>query len=89
MVINLKNRLHCLFTLFLTVLGLRCCAQAFPSCSEQGATLRFGAWASHCDDFCYCGPWVLCTRASVAAALGLSSCGLLAGGCVGFSSCGM
>ena len=89
MVINLKHRLHYLFTLFLTVLGLRCRAQGFPSCGEQGATLGFSAWASRCDDFCYCGARALCARASVAAAPGLGSCGLLAGGGMGFSSCGM
>ena len=35
-----------LFILFLAVLGLRCCARAFSSCSEW-ATLCCGAQASH------------------------------------------
>ena len=35
------------FILFLAALGLRCCAWAFSSCSEQGL-LCCGAWASHC-----------------------------------------
>ena len=30
----------------MTALGLRCCAQAFSSCGERGATLGCGAQAS-------------------------------------------
>ena len=44
----------CLFflkiSLFLVVLGLRCCAWAFSSC---------GARASHCGGFSCCGAWAL------------------------------
>ena len=60
---------------FLAVLGLHCCAWAFSSCGEQGATPRCGARASHCGGFSYCGAWALGTWVPVAMALGLSSCG--------------
>ena len=40
-----------------------------------GATLRCGARASHCGGFSCCGARALGARASVVAALGLSSCG--------------
>ena len=61
----------CLFIyLFLAALGLHCCAQAFSSCGERGATLRCSAWASHCGDFSCCGAWALGVRASVVAASG-------------------
>ena len=63
------------FILFLAALGLRCWAQAFSSCSEQG--LLFVAErgllivvASLC-----CGAGALGMWASVVAARGLSSCG--------------
>ena len=45
--------LFCLFFIFLAVLGLRCCARAFSSCSERGP-LFIAVWglliavASHC-----------------------------------------
>ena len=41
---------------------------------QAGATLCCGVQASHCSDFS-CGAWVLGHRASVVAALGLSSYG--------------
>ena len=59
----------------MAALGLRCCVQAFSSCSEQGATLGCGARASHCGGFSCCGAQALSARASVVAARGLSSCG--------------
>ena len=34
--------------LFLAVLGLHCCTQAFPSCGERRLLSSFGAQASHC-----------------------------------------
>ena len=37
---------HDILFFFLAVLGLHCCAQAFSSCSERGATLRCSAVAS-------------------------------------------
>ena len=61
--------------LFLAALGLHCCAQAFSSCGERGATLHCGARASHFGGFSCCGARVLGARASVVVARRLSSCG--------------
>ena len=63
---------------FLAVLGLCCCAQAFSSCGERGATLHCGAGASHCGGFSCCGARALGVWASVVVACGLSSYGLWA-----------
>ena len=52
---------------FLTVLGLPCCAWAFSSCSEQGLLSSCGAWASHCGGFSRCGARAL-------GLLGFSNC---------------
>ena len=49
---------HCLIFLFLAVLGLRCCTQAFSSCI---------AWDSHCNSVSFCGAQALGTQASVVA----------------------
>ena len=62
------------FYLFLAVLGLCCCAQAFSSCGKRGllfvAVLRLLiAVASRCR------AWALGVQASVVVACGLSSCG--------------
>ena len=57
------------------MLGLCCCAWAFSSCGERGATLHCGAPASHCGGFSCCGAWALGAWASVVVARGLSSCG--------------
>ena len=65
------------FKLFLAALGLRCCVRAF-SLQQVGATLRCGAWASHCGGFSCCGAWALGAQASVVVAHGLSSCGVWA-----------
>ena len=59
--------------LFLAVLGLRFCAQAFSSCSERGLLFvkvrrLLIAVASLC-----CGAWALGARASVVAACRLQS----------------
>ena len=65
------NKFICLF---LAALGLRCCAQAFPSCSELGllfVTVR----------------GLLTVVASLVAERGLSSCGSRALECR-LSSCG-
>ena len=59
----------------MAAVGLRCCALAFSSCGERGATLRCGVRASHCGGFSCCGAWALGVRASVVVTLGLSSCG--------------
>ena len=53
--------------LFMTALGLHCCAWA-------GLSLRCGARASHYGGFS-CGAWALGVRASVVVAHRLSSCG--------------
>ena len=55
---------------------------------QAGATLRCGAWASHCSGFSCCGARALGARASVVVARGLSSCGSRALECR-LSSCGM
>ena len=62
------------FKFFLATLGLRCCAQAFSSCSERGLLFvvvhrLFITVASRC------GAWALGVRASVVVGRGLSSCG--------------
>ena len=59
-----------LFTLFLALLGLRRCVQAFSSCSERGLLFiavrgLLIAVASRC------GAWALGARASVVVARGL------------------
>ena len=61
--------------LFLAVLSLHCCTQAFSSCGEWGATLRCSAPASHCGGFSCCRAQALGTQPSVVVARGLSSCG--------------
>ena len=43
--------------------------------AASGATLRWGAWASHCCGFSCCGARALGTRASVVVARGLESAG--------------
>ena len=61
--------------LFLSALGLRCCAQAFSSCGERGLLFVVVCGllivvASLC-----CRAQALGVRASVVVARGLSSCG--------------
>ena len=66
--------------LFLSALGLRCCARAFSSCGEQGLlfVVVHRRLTSHCRGFSSCGARALGARASVVMAHGLSSvaCGL-------------
>ena len=57
--------------LFLAALGLHCCAQAFSSCGERGATLRCNEQASHCGGFS-------CWRSMGSRHVGFSSCGIRA-----------
>ena len=45
--------------LFLAVLGLHSCVQAFSSWSEGRLLSSCGAWASHCGDFSCCRVWGL------------------------------
>ena len=59
----LKNNRVCL-----AVLGLRCCAPAFSSCSEQGLPSRCGVRPSRCRGFS-------CCRALVVEAARLESTG--------------
>ena len=60
--------------LFLAVLGLCCCAQAFSSQGERG--LLFVTVSGLLIEVASgCGARALGARVSVAAALGLSSCG--------------
>ena len=54
--------------LFLSALGLHCCAQAFSSCGEQGLLFVAVAQASHCRGFSCCRAWALGKRASVVVA---------------------
>ena len=54
------------FNLFMAVLGLPCCEQAFSSCGEQ---------ASRCGSFSHCRERALGVQASEVASHGLSRCG--------------
>ena len=65
----------------MAVLGLRCCAQVFSSCSKQGPLSSCGARASHCSGFSCCSQAPE-HAGSVAVALALScpeACGLFPG----------
>ena len=72
------NFLKNLFILFIFIFGcvgsLLLCA-GFLWLLQAGATLRCGAWASHCSGFSYCGARALGMQVSVVVARGLSSCG--------------
>ena len=76
-----------IYLFILAVLGLRCCAQAFSSCGERGLLFIVVRGAYHCGGFSCCRAQALGTRASVAVARGLSSCGSWALECR-LSSCG-
>ena len=67
--------LNFLIYLFLAVLGLRCWAQAFSGCGERGLLSSCSVQASHHCGVSRCRAQALGTRASVVAALGLSSHG--------------
>ena len=65
--------------LFLAVLSLCCCAQAFSGCSEWGLLFSCGVQASHCGGFSCCRAHALDTWASVVVAQALScssACGI-------------
>ena len=51
--------------LFLAAFGLHCCAWAFSSCGERGATLHCGAQASHWGGLSCRGAWALGARGGV------------------------
>ena len=60
--------------LFLAALGLRCCAQAFSSCSERGLLfVLVHGLLIEVASLCW-GAWALGARASVVMAHRLSSC---------------
>ena len=56
------------------MLGLRCCARAFSSCSERGPLVIVVHGLLIAVASC-CGAWALGAGASVVVACGLSSCG--------------
>ena len=62
----------------MAALGLRCCTWAFSSCGERGLLFIVvcGLFTA-VDSLCF-GAWALGIRTSVAAARGLSRCGLRA-----------
>ena len=80
---------HYLFIayLFLAALGHRCWIRAFSSCGERGLLAGCGAQAFPCSCFFCCRAWALGARVLGLAAGELSSCGLLALGLAGVSSC--
>lgn len=59
--------------LFLTALGLRCCAQVSSSCNDQGLLFNCSVQASHCGGLSCCRSQALDVWASVAAARRLRS----------------
>ena len=59
-----------IYFLFLAVLGLCCCTQAFSSCSKPGLLSRCSLPASHCRGFSCWGAWARGAPASVVAAMG-------------------
>ena len=63
-----------LFIYLLSALGLRCCAQAFPSCGERGLLFVVVHWLLIAVASLCCGAQALGARASVVVAQGLSSC---------------
>ena len=63
--------------LFLAVLDLSCCLQAFSSCRKRELLSSRGAWASYGGGFSVCRAWLLGVQAS-AVVRGLISSGLQA-----------
>ena len=58
-------KLNFKFYLLLTALSLRSFLWAFSSCSDYGATLLCGMWASHCGGLSCCRAWALGTWVSI------------------------
>ena len=73
--------------LFMPVLALPCCTQAFSSCGKREPVSSFGEQVSHWDAFS-CGASILCASASVVAVCWLSSSGPRALE-IGVSTCGL
>ena len=90
---KLIQRLNAILFFFLIYLFIFGCVGSlllhvgFLQLQRMGATLPCGAQASHCGGFSCCGARALGTRASVAVAWGLSSCGSRVLECR-LSSCG-
>ena len=63
------------FSFFFGCVGSSLLQAGFPYLRQVGATLRYGARASHCGGFSCCGARALGVWASVVVASGLSSCG--------------
>ena len=61
--------------LFLAVLGLGCCTQAFSSCGERGLLSSCRGQVAHCCGSCCCRAAALGTWVSVLVARGLRGCG--------------
>ena len=64
---------------FLAVLALHCCPQAFSSCGEQGPPSGYGAQASHCSGISRCAANALGLQGSVVVAHGFGcpeACGI-------------
>ena len=68
----LKKFIHLIY-LFLAALGLRCRAQAFPSCGKWGPLSL--AWVSHCRSLSCRGAQAPGTQASAVVAHRFTSCG--------------
>ena len=64
------------YLLFMAVLGLHFCVQAFSSCGEWGRLSGCNALASPCSGFSRCGARGLGKQALVIAGHGLGSCSL-------------
>ena len=60
---------------FFSCVGSPLLCAGFLQLQRAGATLRCGAWASHCSGFSCCRAQALGVRASIVVARGLSSCG--------------
>ena len=54
-----------------------CAARAFSGCGESGLLSSCSLWVSHCSGFYCCGAQTLGHKASVVAAPGLESTGLI------------
>ena len=71
---GLRLFFFCNFTylyLFLAVLSLCCCTQAFPSSGKRGLLSSCGGWASHCSGFSCCWARPRGTRAQLLWHMGL------------------
>ena len=60
-------------SLFLALLDVHCCMQAFPSCDERGLLYSCGEQAFLCSGFSCCGAWALGCECLVASWHMLSS----------------